>query len=76
MVLKIEESTKTIYLYDFELSSEELIDIANRFKEYTFKYEYFQNINIPSIWTTFPVNPYPYEVTSFTTTSNTNTENE
>lgn len=75
MILKIEEQTKTIYLYDFELNSDELIDIANKFKEYTFKYEHLSSINIPSVWTTFPIsNPYPFEITY--STSTTNQENE
>lgn len=37
MVLVIDEDEKTIYIRDFELESGELIELAMKFSEYTFK---------------------------------------
>jgi len=39
MNLDIDTITKTVWMLDFELSSEELKNLAKRFKDYTFKYK-------------------------------------
>lgn len=37
MILRINEDDKVIYISEFNISSEELIKLAKKFKEYTFE---------------------------------------